>query len=88
MVSGPGQEEYFVVQLAEPPVCKRDDDDIAEVATLPEKQPSAETAIVNGSLLRFNCRKCSTGYRVDRKHNGKKGRCKRCGESFVVAALN
>jgi hypothetical protein len=86
MTSGPSQEQYFVVQLAEVPVRKRDDDDGGEVATLPEKQPASETAIVNGSLLRFSCRKCKTEFRVPRKYGGKKGRCKKCGEVAVVAA--
>jgi hypothetical protein len=85
MAGGPGQDQYFVAQLAEVPVRKREEDnDAGEMATLPDKQPSLKTGIMADNLLKINCRKCNTEFRVHRKQNGKRGRCKICGQVMLV----
>jgi hypothetical protein len=82
-----GEAQYFVAQLAEVPVPKREEENEAgETATLPEKQPAAATAVVAEGFISFNCEKCDTPFQVRRKYSGKKGKCKKCGAVMVVAA--
>ena len=90
-VGGQGEEQYFVVQLAKPPVRDRDDKYDGEEAPSPEQQPPPEqqprldTAVMADNLVSFRCRNCKTQFQVHRKHHGRKGTCKRCGNVIVVA---
>jgi hypothetical protein len=82
------EQKYFVVQIAEVPVLKHEEDDAAgETATLPDNPPAEiAAAVVADDFVSFNCRKCATPFQVRRKHSGKKGKCKKCGTMMVVAA--
>ena len=80
------EQRFFVVQVAEVPVIKREEHDAGETATLPEKQPAAATSVVAEGYFSFNCEKCDTPFQVRRKYSGKKGKCTKCGAVMVVAA--
>ena len=34
--------------------------------------------------IKINCPKCKAKFKVDEIHLGKKGRCQKCGERFVI----
>lgn len=86
MAKPQGEAEYFVAQLAQVSVIKREEDNSVETATLPEKQPDLVAAVVPDNLVSFNCRKCKTPFQVQRKYSGKRGKCRKCGTVMVVAA--
>ncbi len=74
------EAEYFVVQLAEV--------GNGGAGAPPEPQASVETGIVADEVLGFTCCNCNAPFHVQRRHCGRKGRCKSCKTLQLIPALS
>jgi DNA-directed RNA polymerase subunit RPC12/RpoP len=77
-----GEEKYFVVRLAEPPLGAAS----TEKGMVDQSEPMTDTSIKQGEppLIVFNCGMCSKAFRVSQRFIGKAGKCKNCGHFQVV----
>jgi hypothetical protein len=80
-----GSDEVFVVQLAVPRSPTSDDDTDGIPKVVPENKAPPETGIVVDDRVEVICRKCKKEFRVHRKHQGKRGKCK-CGAVMLLPA--